>query len=165
MKIFGKYAGSSEPNPAGSFSNGYFECATFRWTGGTAPAIGSIVDSGGPQTANGVATAIPFPAITPATANCLVVAFGYTLGAANTATIADPAAYPNNIDRITGINTSSDCGAICDYVIQTTATLINSGTWTITGGTSATCHGVVLALKAGTTSTGSNVSQMMMGMD
>lgn len=166
MKIYGKYAGSSEPNPAANFSNGYFNCFTWRWAGGTAPAIGSIVDSGTPAPANASQVNIPFSACTPATNNCAIVAFGSDiLGATNTATIADPAAFPNSIDRITGIMTGSSCGIICDYVIQTTATLISAGTWTVTGGASATVHGVVLALKAGTTSSGSNLSQMMMGMD
>lgn len=150
MKIFGKYAGASEPNPAGVFTNGYLMSATFRWAGGgSAPAIGSIIDSVGAKFANAVQINIPFTGLTPATDGCLVVGFGYDSGGAGpTASIADPSAFPNNIDTVVNINTS--CGAICDYVIQTTAAAIVTGTWVVTNGGSGTVHGITLPLVAGT---------------
>lgn len=147
QEFSGKYAGASEPNPSASFSNGYLCCATFRWVGGAAPSIGSIVDAAGAQHSALTQTNIPFPGVTPVTNGCLILAGGFSQGAGSGSSIADPSQYPTNIDEFT--NFSSGCGAIWDFVIQTTAAAITSGTWTVTSGTSATVTGIVLPLIAG----------------
>jgi len=161
MQIWGKFAGGSEPNPTLSATNAYFESATFSWSGGANPSIGGIVGSSSSQIASPQIN-IPLPALTITSADSLVVGFGYTLGAAS-GTISNPSALPNTIDSVIGIN--SGCGAVCDYVVQTTATNIASSVWIPSAGTSVTVTGLILSLLPGSASgAGENGAQMLTGM-
>lgn len=161
MKIYAKIAVGSDPNPSATFSNGYIGGVVIRWIGGTAPAIGAIVDSSGVQTSNGVAVNISFAGLTPSQNGCFVLAFGRTLGGGATVSIADPAQFPNNIDMEGNINTAM--GVIVDYVNQTTAAAITSGNWIVTNGGSNTVHSIVLPIAPGNSSGGVTPTLMATG--
>jgi hypothetical protein len=140
VKLFGKPASASESAPIVPFTGGVSgattqaEMAAFR---GVAPAV---LNSSAQLNAS--AQNVAYPALTVPSDNAVVLYLGWKQDDwTSVATIAG-ATEIGEVSTTTG----DDAGIVWDYVIQTTAADISSGSFTVTGGASAISRGAVVAL-------------------
>lgn len=138
--LYGKYAQSGESVPTVNFAAGVAnattsaQCAAWRGVGLTVHKRASQL--------NVSAQNIAYPALTVVRNNCLVVVFGWKQDDwTSVATLAGmtEVGEPSSI-------TGDDQGVVWDYVLQSTATNIASGSFVVTGGVSAISRGGAIAL-------------------
>ena len=146
LTLWGKIMTASEADPTFTSSDTTAgrtligQCATFRGTLDTVTGIVAHSATG----SGGAAAAITSPALTVTTANTVVVACGIR---ANQWAAEDIAALATMTEIGQPERTASATVAmIWDYVIQTTATNIDSGSWTSTVNT-GTYAALIVAIK------------------
>lgn len=140
VKILGKIAASGEAAPTITFTGGSAgdttsgHCATFRRAQCAVHNYGSST--------NASAQNIAFPALATARDNCIILYAGWKQDDWTSVATVGGATEIGEPSTITG----NDQGLVWNYVIQTTATYIVSGSFTVTGGASAVSKGIVIAI-------------------
>lgn len=146
VQLFAKVAGGAEVAPSVSFTGGVLGATCTaqmarlvgQWHDPTKILIGSA------QCLNASAQNITYPGLSlPSADRCIIIALGWkqddwtsVATLAGMTEIGDVPSTPGD-----------DQGLVWDYVIQTTATAIASGSFAVTGGASAISRGAVLALR------------------
>lgn len=139
-KLFGKYAQSGESIPTVTFTAG----TTNATTSGTIAAfrgVGLTVHRRASQL-NASAQNIAYPGLPVVRDNCLVLVLGWKQD--DWTSVATLAGF-SEIGEPSS-TTGDDQGLVWDYVLQSTAASIPSGSLTVTGGTSQINRGGVIAL-------------------
>lgn len=139
-RLFGKYAQDGEQIPTVTFTAGAANATTsgaiaaFRGVGLTVHRRASQL--------NGSAQNIAYPGLTVTRDNSLVLVFGWK--ADDWTSVATLAGF-SEIGEPSS-TTGDDQGIVLDYVLQSTATNIPAGSFTVTGGTSQISRGGSIAL-------------------
>lgn len=154
FKVLGRIARTGDVAPTITFTGdaagdtNIAQCAAWR---GTDQDVATVVAHAADQT-NASAANVAYPALTITTAGCAVVVaaekqddWTSVAALAGMTEIADSPSVLGN-----------DAALAVDYVIQTTATNISSGSFTVTGGASAVSKATVLALRPYQAPTASN---------
>lgn len=138
--LFGKYAASGEAAPtitfAGGVANADTSAQTAAWRG-----VGLTIHNSATQL-NGSAQNIAYPALIVSRDACLVLYLGWKQDDWTSVAAIAGATEIGEPDTTTG----DDQGLVWDYVLQSTAASIASGSFTVTGGASAISRGAVVAL-------------------
>lgn len=147
--LFGKYYVTGDTAPAISFTGGVANADTsarmFAFSGLSYEIDGgkySAAVAGAQTQLNSSAQNIAYPALTVRRNNCVVLFLGWKQDDwTSVATVGDA----EIIDNAT--TTGDDQGIVADYDIQTTATDIAAGSFTVTGGASAISRAAVVAFR------------------
>lgn len=141
IAVFGKYAAAGEAAPTitfpsiGATGDVSAQTATFR-------NVGLTVHAAAPQNNPVAAQNIVYPDMLVDRPNCLILWVGRKSDDwTSVATIAGATEIGEG-----STTTGSDQGIVWDYQLQTTATDITAGQFTVTGGTTAASHSAVIAL-------------------
>jgi len=149
LRVFGKYFQTGDPAPTVSFTGGAAGDDTYARI---IPAPGASLEAGGGSMAvpsaiaqlNGSATNIAYPGLSVVRDGSVVFYVGWRQDDATS--VATIAGATEDID--TALTTGNDMHIVVDHVIQTTATAIASGSFTVTtGGGAAISRAIVLALR------------------
>ncbi|HEX6970276.1 MAG TPA: hypothetical protein VF174_15885 [Micromonosporaceae bacterium] len=146
VAVFAKYASSSESTPTVTFADGVSgattsaQCAAFR-------DVSMVVRESVAQL-NGSAQNIAYPAATVTYDNCLGLYLGWKADDWTSVAQISGALEIGEPDSTTG----DDQGIVWDYVLQSTAADIASGSFSVTGGASAISRGGVIVLQGMTRS-------------
>lgn len=138
MTLLGKVHTGTESAPTITFTGGAAnadtsaQMAAFRGTGITVHASTAQL--------NASAQNIAYPAMDVSRANCVVVYAGWK--ADDWTSVTGPGTEIGEPDTTTG----DDQGIVWAYTIQTTATAVAAGSFTVTGGAGAISRGAVIAL-------------------
>lgn len=140
-QLFGKVATGSE---SGSINlscsaTGWVNAQIARFSGGL-QNMASIVHNSS-STGSSASTGLQYAALTVTQPNCLILTIGGKK--VNVTGYTPPAEVPNEIGDFSG---STQNSLTWDYLIQTTATNIVGGSWTITGDSSAARSSLTVAL-------------------
>jgi len=139
-RLFGKYAQDGEQTPTVTFTAGVANATT---SGAIAAfrGVGLTVHKRASQL-NGSAQNIAYPGLTVTRDNSLVLVFGWK--ADDWTSVATLAGFSEIGEPSSA--TGDDQGLVLDYVLQSTATNIPAGSFTVTGGASAISRAGVIAL-------------------
>jgi hypothetical protein len=138
VKLLGKVHTGTESAPQITFTGGVAgadtsaQMAAFRGTGITVHASTAQL--------NGSAQDIAYPALDISRANCTVLYLGWKQD--DWTSVTSPGSEIGEPDTTTG----DDQGIVWAYTLQTTATAVAAGSFTVTGGASAISRGAVIAL-------------------
>lgn len=141
VRLFGKYAQSGESTPTVTFTAGVAN-ATTSGTIAAFRGVGRTVHKKATPLLNAAAQNIAYPGLTVTRDNCLVLVLGWKQD--DWTSVATLAGF-SEIGEPSS-TTGDDQGLVWDYVLQSTATSIPSGSFTVTGGTSQISRGGVIAL-------------------
>lgn len=144
VSVFGKYVDGAAA-PTISFSGGAANATTMARTfafRGAHPDIASVLLASATQL-NGSAQDIAYPARTVTQDACALVAIGWKQD--DWTSVAQLSGFTEIADDAT--TTGDDAGMVVDYQVQTTATNLSSGSFTVTGGASAISRAIVLVLR------------------
>jgi hypothetical protein len=149
--VYGKYIEAGDIDINGVFAIGIVETAggvanaTVALQAfvvrGTHPEIGQVLHASAEQL-NASAANIAYPGVTITAANCMAIVAGWKQD--DWTSVAAIAGMTELFDASSTLG--DDAGQVVDYVIQTTAANIASGSFTVTGGASAISRGITLAL-------------------
>lgn len=145
-QLFAKIADGTETGNVSISTNnaGWLNAQIARFTGGPSTLTGIVHASA--STGSSAATGLAYAAATITVDNTLVIILGGKK--VNVTGYTPPAEVPNEIGDGNG---STQNSMTWDYLIQTTATNIAGGSWTITGDSSAARSSITVALLAGAT--------------
>jgi hypothetical protein len=149
--LFGKVHSGSEVAPTVSFSGGVAgattsaQMAAFRGTPSTLDDLADIV-VGSVDQLNASAANIAYPGIYPRMQEgCIVLALGWRQQ--DWTSVATLSGFAEIGDPASGLGDNQ--GLVWDYVIQTTPSVVNEGSFSVTGGVNGISRGAVVALAGG----------------
>lgn len=143
VALFGKYATASESAPTVTFTGGVSGNTTSAQMAAFRNVAAAAAYSSGPL--GGLAQNISYPELGVITDNCVILWLGWK--ASNWTSVATVSGATAEIGEPSSALGSTQ-GIVWDYLIQTTAASIPSGSFTVTGGLSATTLGAVVALRS-----------------
>lgn len=139
FRLYGKYATSSENAPTISFSDGVANATILAQTAAFRGASLEVVASA--TTTNASAANISYPALGVPENNCLILYLGWRQQ--DWTSVTSPGTEIGEPDSGLGDN----AGQVWAYQVQTTATDISSGSFTVSGGVNGIGKGATLALR------------------
>jgi len=160
--VFAKYYSAGEALPA--LENTVYNSAVggvWRWVGGTAPAIGSILNANTSDLSTSTGN-IEYTSLTTTNTNCLCIFFGATSNQCTTIS-DDVVHYINPVDKYNGSTGTKGITIIMDYFTQATAATIGSGHAVATGMTDVATNGLTVALNPGTITSSTNTNFRLIG--
>lgn len=146
-RLFGKIAGASEAAPTVTFTGGAANADTSAQTAAFRGKFYNIENVAVGYTAeclNASAQDITYPGLHVPEDNCLILYLGWKQDDWTSVAAISGATEIGEPDTTTG----DDQGIVWNYQIQTTATGIGSGVFTVTGGASAISRGGIIALRS-----------------
>lgn len=145
LSLLGQIATASATAPVIAVAGGSANADTLAYTvafRGTHQDITTVVSASAAQL-NSSAANIAYPTVTPPSANNAVMVIGWKADDwTSVATLAGMAEIQEGVSTI-----GDDAGIVSDYVLQTTAAAVASGSFTVTGGSSAISRALTVALK------------------
>ncbi len=138
--LFGKYHSGTESAPAVAFSNSLANADTMAQMAAFRNLSMNLIDaqSGTFQSQQNIST----PALTLGRNNCVIIYAGYKYDDWTSVAQVSGSTEIGEPDTTTG----DDFGITWAYLIQTTATAVAAGTFTVTGGAAANGQGAAIAL-------------------
>ena len=148
LRLYGKIHDGSESNPTVTFSGGSAgdttSAAMLALRGTVSDPAEAIIDWADWLNPSGQNIAYP-PLPAPYWDGCILLAIGWKQD--DWTGVAQLVDWTEAIDASS--TTGSDQGIVCDYQIQTTATAITSGSFTVTGGTSQISRALMVVIAPG----------------
>ena len=148
LRLYGKIHTGSESNPTVTFTGGSAGDTTsadmIALRGTVADPAEAIIDWADYLNTSAANIAYP-PLPAPMWDGCVLLAIGWKQD--DWTSVAALAGWTEAFDIFS--TTGSDQGLVCDYQIQTTATAIASGSFTVTGGTSQISRALMVVIAPG----------------